>query len=963
MKSADVKAELENPSEEQIQHPKAVYPQSKSPLCPKLQQVPHESVSPSLSPLANRPNIRPIQTSRIPVSPPDWLQPKDSGASLSPVMPVPSKENQPLPSESENVDADHSISDLRQILMKPKNISLPGSSSAPTNLAPLRDQSPAESNTPLAVVPSKSPLPESRMPAHSAPPIVRTPTSLPSPETKSVISVIATATSVISRVCNPPEPEEKVNMNIGNPCVDMPLPKPAYRQSKDDTGSYHGPTVGDDVGSAARFIVESPALGTGSCSGLRVVTSEGVVVLSHSGQKTEGPQRISAKISQIPQATAGDMEYQQLVSMPQTKQEMYGHSQSGIQKGTPQADHGHPGKTQLALSIKQESSLEKIESTYQSGAQGVVKRLAPGVGNQQGTSYHQDYLPIKHPKKIESADPHCADGTKPSWTSAISPAISPHLPSPPGNHVGFVTAADRAPSHLTVVKQEPRSPRKSGHPHSPFTKVSSPIGSSSPKGITVMLSSGIPAMQQFITGVHHPEQSVIMPPHSVPGGLGRMSPHRVTQSIPVGHLVQGDVRVNTPPLSVMSYGIHSEPLASPWSGAMQPRPTSPQAVGRDKVLKVNPGSMRGHEVEQEEARRLHLAAGRQSTTQLKPESMPPDPRGPLRSGVQLESYMVQRDMRALLHQQGERAAADPHTGLIQETLPPSSTPSSIPLSLSPRQAHLLPKGVSEKDITKQLEAKRPHSPLPKDSIIGIRQSGPAMGSPQRVQIMAPGPSGSFPEYSGMYSNPRGIHSQLPETTPVGLTQPPLNVTSTTGPDLQGKVDGKMAQPVNMVQLLTKHPIVWQGLLALKNDTAAVQLHFVCGNKALAHRSLPLQEGGALLRIVQRMRLEASQLESVARRMTGDSEFCLLLALPCGRDQDDVLNQTQALKAAFINYLQAKLAAGIINIPNPGSNQPAYVLQIFPPCEFSESHLSQLAPDLLNRISSISPHLMIVITSV
>lgn len=65
----------------------------------------------------------------------------------------------------------------------------------------------------------------------------------------------------------------------------------------------------------------------------------------------------------------------------------------------------------------------------------------------------------------------------------------------------------------------------------------------------------------------------------------------------------------------------------------------------------------------------------------------------------------------------------------------------------------------------------------------------------------------------------------------------------------------------------KYPIIWQGLLALKNDTAAVQLHFVYGNKALAVRSLPLPEGGALLRIVQRMRLEASQLESVARRMT------------------------------------------------------------------------------------------------
>lgn len=46
-----------------------------------------------------------------------------------------------------------------------------------------------------------------------------------------------------------------------------------------------------------------------------------------------------------------------------------------------------------------------------------------------------------------------------------------------------------------------------------------------------------------------------------------------------------------------------------------------------------------------------------------------------------------------------------------------------------------------------------------------------------------------------------------------------------------------------------------------------------------------------------------------------------------------------------------------------SSQPAYVLQIFPPCEFSESHLSRLAPDLLASISNISPHLMIVIASV
>uniref|UniRef100_A0A3B3V2S2 SPOC domain-containing protein n=1 Tax=Poecilia latipinna TaxID=48699 RepID=A0A3B3V2S2_9TELE len=167
--------------------------------------------------------------------------------------------------------------------------------------------------------------------------------------------------------------------------------------------------------------------------------------------------------------------------------------------------------------------------------------------------------------------------------------------------------------------------------------------------------------------------------------------------------------------------------------------------------------------------------------------------------------------------------------------------------------------------------------------------------------------------------------------------------------------------------LQKYPIVWQGLLALKNDQAAVQLHFVSGNTILAQRSLPPPEGGSLLRIVQRMRLEASQLDSVARRMTMENDYCLLLALPCGRDQEDVLGQTQALKSGFITYLQAKQAAGIINVPNPGSNQVCsrftYVVQIFPPCEFSESHLSRLAPDLLNSISSISPHLMIVIASV
>ncbi|XP_070765834.1 msx2-interacting protein [Enoplosus armatus] len=226
-----------------------------------------------------------------------------------------------------------------------------------------------------------------------------------------------------------------------------------------------------------------------------------------------------------------------------------------------------------------------------------------------------------------------------------------------------------------------------------------------------------------------------------------------------------------------------------------------------------------------------------------------------------------------------------------------------------------------------------------------------------------------PSYQSPMTSPMALTHKpelsLQKGPPPFLPTPPPAVT--TSSSLQPRPDAKMEhsghRSVDMVQLLTKYPIVWQGLLALKNDQAAVQLHFVSGNTILAQRSLPPPEGGPLLRIVQRMRLEASQLDSVARRMTVENDYCLLLALPCGRDQEDVLGQTQALKSGFITYLQAKQAAGIINVPNPGSNQPAYVVQIFPPCEFSESHLSRLAPDLLNSISSISPHLMIVIASV
>lgn len=69
-------------------------------------------------------------------------------------------------------------------------------------------------------------------------------------------------------------------------------------------------------------------------------------------------------------------------------------------------------------------------------------------------------------------------------------------------------------------------------------------------------------------------------------------------------------------------------------------------------------------------------------------------------------------------------------------------------------------------------------------------------------------------------------------------------------------------------LSQRYPIVWQGLLALKNENAVCQFHFVSGNMRVASESLPTNPDGTTLplRISQRMRLETTQLDGVARKL-------------------------------------------------------------------------------------------------
>uniref|UniRef100_A0A8C5FKP6 Spen family transcriptional repressor n=1 Tax=Gadus morhua TaxID=8049 RepID=A0A8C5FKP6_GADMO len=870
--------------------------------------------------------------------------------------------NPALPPDTKASDTDPSSSTLRKILMEPKYVSALKNKDMPnTSLTSvLSEPSPRmEKKNSLETVDSRHVHPEE--PHHLSP---QPQYPKPSPLTESrqnygekiqhtVIS--SPSTSVISRIPIPYDSEDTPRISLSNRNTGQSLPKQKFRTNSNENSRYHVLDTMNDV-PRGRSVVENTPYSTAASQGLRVNTSEGVVVLSYSGQKTEGPQRLRAKISPIPPASAGDIEFQQSVSKSHIKQEPIPPScQPSTPKGPPTPTiYGHTrgllsgqsyNSQPVIASTKQENQRpEKYEVPYPTGSQGgVVKMFQPSGASSQVLMYNQAVIQSHghtHGNRgpgTESA-PKKMDMSRPAPHSNLSPRMSPHHTSlsstcrSPGSGI----PPDRP---APLMKQEPQSPRSIVKSPSPFVKAcppsSSPIGTSALGPCLSPLSpySGMPH-------AHTEQSSVIMPPHNVANSMAN------------------EARLNTQPISAINYGRRSDSLPSPRTLPPHHPSTPKSSVIRDMALQSHLGPQGvvsggiNSSGSEEDRRHFNQGLPRPPVPQIQPDviMMKNDQRS-----LRLDQY---RDMhqRILLHQElGEQAAVDARQARPSEL----STISPVSISVHSENELGLRGKVSHSVIAGSLggmDSTSEGSHLRHGSSVDLSHAS-------RMQREAVSPS---------YQSPMALPAGMPHKADSSLQGPPAFLTTPppTGLSIgaqrlhpEGKLEHSGHCSTDMVQLLKKYPIVWQGLLALKNDQAAVQLHFVSGNEVLAQCSLPPPEGGSMLRIVQRMRLEASQLDSVARRMTVENDYCLLLALPCGRDQEDVLSQTQALKTGFITYLQAKQAAGIINVPNPGSNQPAFVVQIFPPCEFSEVHLSHLAPDLLNSISSISPHLMIVIASV
>ncbi|XP_028307754.1 msx2-interacting protein isoform X2 [Gouania willdenowi] len=945
--------------------------------------------------------------------------------------------NPPMPPDTKASDIDPSSSTLRKILMEPKYVSASNSNSIPTTIVTsvLSDSLRMSEKEKSCDTGSMKSLQMEGRPSLLPQPVHHKPSPLTEFQQncseKTQHTVISPATSVISRIPMPYDTEEAPRISLSNRSMGLNISKQKYRSNSNENSWSQGMNVSED-GPRGRCAVETTPYNAGFAPGLRVNTSQGVVVLSYSGQKTEGPHRMRAKISQIPQASAGDIEFQQSVSKSQTKQEpLITSSLSPTPKvALTSATFGPTGvllpnqsyNSQPVISCNKPESFgyDKSDAPYHTAPQGgVVKMFQPPVSSPQVLMYNPAVIQQQHGKRGADHMQTKTDVTKAIQQSNLSPVISSHLSSLSGTRLSPSPgmANERSVLHH---KQEPQSPRTPAHSPSPYVKPGHPT--TSPIATSVVLSHGMPPISTYHSDMHHPhseKSSVIMKPHSLSQSMAN------------------EARMNPSPMSGLNYSRRGDSLTSPLPGPQQCSSNPPSNVIRDLVLHSNPQSTVSSSSD-DEPRSFTQGHTRASVPQLQSDLMMihSDHRG-IHPSVRMDQY---RDMhqRVLMHQRlGEQT-------LVEARQPPSSETGTSSSNLTgPSKNLVLGKNfeVSGREILKPGDGKLTHSANNESRIRSVSASSPVMLSPHPhgVPLMHPGGAGSF----SVYRDVRGFSSQLsghnlasqgisssqihpeaelgtrgkiskshgggsdskletshlshisrisgdtvassyqsPLMSPMGLAhkqdlsvlqkgpptflpspQPVVHSPSSLQHRPEAKLETSGHRSIDTVQLLTKYPIVWQGLLALKNDQAAVQLHFVSGNNLLAQHSLPPPEGTSLLRIVQRMRLEATQLDSVARRMTVENDYCLLLALPCGRDQDDVLGQTQALKSGFITYLQAKQAAGIINVPNPGSNQPAYVVQIFPPCEFSEGHLSRLAPDLLNSISSISPHLMIVIASV
>ncbi|GFV20685.1 hypothetical protein TNCV_777301 [Trichonephila clavipes] len=174
-----------------------------------------------------------------------------------------------------------------------------------------------------------------------------------------------------------------------------------------------------------------------------------------------------------------------------------------------------------------------------------------------------------------------------------------------------------------------------------------------------------------------------------------------------------------------------------------------------------------------------------------------------------------------------------------------------------------------------------------------------------------------------------------------------------------------ARPANrpsLARFAARYPVVWRGNLALKDARATVMMHFLSGNVRFARSVLPQDEFDPTpMKITHQRRLMPEALKEVIQAIKIHENHSILLAIPCGTTRDAVNRQRRSFRQDILNYLRSKDCMGIVNGADPETKQPAYVMKIFPQCEFANSLLLDMPilPDTRRHIFLFAHSLVVL----
>ncbi|XP_028302213.1 putative RNA-binding protein 15B [Gouania willdenowi] len=163
---------------------------------------------------------------------------------------------------------------------------------------------------------------------------------------------------------------------------------------------------------------------------------------------------------------------------------------------------------------------------------------------------------------------------------------------------------------------------------------------------------------------------------------------------------------------------------------------------------------------------------------------------------------------------------------------------------------------------------------------------------------------------------------------------------------------------------------WHGFFALKNSSFPTDLYLLEGGfaffGAVMRDTLKQQSQNrpGQLKIAQRLRMDQTRLDEVARRIKlgRPDGFAILLALQSANDRPPSGGESGLqvrLLRHLITYLRNKEAAGVVSLPGAKEGGPGAMLYAFPPGEFSQQYL-QNAKRTVGHLDQ--EHMVVVIVS-